>query len=189
MKLNFKLNLMIFCSWWVIISNCLAVCEIGAYCLREMPRAVEASSGSRTRHMWQPRHPTSLVAPADAAAAETGSCNRPTTLRPATDSNVAASQQLNGIGNATIQAAAAAAMTTAASPAVTLANYVYQCAAKRASSSSNSCASNSNDNISQLEQQLTVFQSHLSGFQEFFGVDSMVKINWHKANRSKNPTS
>ncbi|XP_060647781.1 uncharacterized protein LOC132785621 isoform X3 [Drosophila nasuta] len=159
MKLNFKLNLMIFCSWWVIISNCLAVCEIGAYCLREMPRAVEASSGSRTRHMWQPRHPTSLVAPADAAAAETGSCNRPTTLRPATDSNVAASQQLNGIGNATIQAAAAAAMTTAASPAVTLANYVYQCAAKRASSSSNSCASNSNDNISQLEQQLTVFQS------------------------------
>ncbi|XP_034114667.1 uncharacterized protein LOC117574809 isoform X3 [Drosophila albomicans] len=156
MKLNFKLNLMIFCSWWVIISNCLAVCEIGAYCLREMPRAAKANSGSRTRHMWQPRHPTGLVAPADAAAAaETGSCNRPTTLRPATDSNVAASQQLNGIGNATIQAAAAAA----ASPAVTLANYVYQCAAKRASSSSNSCASNSNDNISQLEQQLTVLQS------------------------------
>ncbi|KAH8311859.1 hypothetical protein KR044_008310, partial [Drosophila immigrans] len=122
-----------------------AVFEIGAHCLRELPRATGATEA--TRHMWQPRSPTGSLA-------DTGSCNRPTTLRPATDSDVATSQ-LNG--NATIRGRAAA------SPAVTLANYVYQCAAKRESSSSNHCASSSSSKdlatsieTFQLEQQMSV---------------------------------
>lgn len=100
------------------------VFEIDAYCLREIPKAAEISSTLSTLHMWQPRDPTE-------SQSDTGSCNRPATLRSATDSNMTTSQ-LNG--NATTQT------DSPASPVVNLANYVYQCAAKRESTPSKSSA-------------------------------------------------
>ncbi|KAL7730135.1 hypothetical protein ACLKA6_009408 [Drosophila palustris] len=136
-----KLKLLL-CIWWVI-SNCL-VFDIGAHChcLREMPEG----SGA-TRHMWQTRYPTGPLA-------DTGSCNRPTTLRLTTDCDEATSQ-LNGNGNA--------AAERAASPVVTLANYVYQCAAKRTESNpSNPSTISSSIDLTKTnkplrhEQQMTV---------------------------------
>lgn len=102
-----------------LLSRCpvsVSVLRIAGNCLRNPLQAAELESGSlgSTRHMWQ--HSTSSL------LADSGSCNRPTTAQAATDSNVADAQPKESH-----DAAAAAAAT----PAVTLGNYVYQCAAKR----------------------------------------------------------
>lgn len=93
------------------VSWCVPVLQIDGNCVREPLQAaqLEEPLGS-TRHMWQQQRQLST----SNLLTESGSCNRPPVLRPATDSNVAGAQ-------------AAAAGT----PAVTLGNYVYQCAAKR----------------------------------------------------------
>ncbi|XP_034486866.1 uncharacterized protein LOC117791267 [Drosophila innubila] len=156
LKLTQKLKLML-CIWWVS-NNCL-VLEICAHCLRETPRATEVASTSSTLHMWQPRYPTG-------SESDTGSCNRPTTLRLAADSNVATSQ-LND--NATTQ--------TAASPVVTLANYVYQCAAKRESSPSKPStisSSSSSSNSIDLGMSINEFQLQPLRHQQQMTVPAIV---------------
>ncbi|KAH8407016.1 hypothetical protein KR222_004145, partial [Zaprionus bogoriensis] len=123
-----------------------AVLQISGHCLRAPPQAVEPwESGGSTRHMWQQQQ---QQRPPTGTLADSGSCNRPTTLRPATDSNVASAQLTS---NATVAAAA---------PAVTLANYVYQCAAKREPSPSKPGKSSRELAMSQVplpgQQQMTV---------------------------------
>lgn len=75
-----------------------------------------------TRHMWR----------ATGWPTDTGnSCAEPTALlRPATDSHVAAAAG-HATPNATATGAATGTATAASTQAVSLANYVYQCAGKR----------------------------------------------------------
>ncbi|XP_023179079.2 uncharacterized protein LOC111604993 [Drosophila hydei] len=107
------MKLLLLCTWW--LSHALVV-QIYGHCLRQ-PLPTEKTADAATRHMWR----------ATGWPADTGSCAGPTTLRSATDSVVAVAA-----GNATANASANATAHATSVQVVSLANYVYQCAAKRA---------------------------------------------------------
>ncbi|EDW59605.2 uncharacterized protein [Drosophila virilis] len=136
------MQLHLLCIWW--LSQCLAL-TINGHCLRQSLRAEAAAEVLAARHMWQPSRP------ATPWLADTGSCAGPTALRRTADSHVAAGNQLHG-SNATVAWTAA--------PAVSRANYVYQCAAKRVADpspdSTAAKAKSPSQQLRQQQQQLTV---------------------------------
>lgn len=118
--------------------------KINGHCLRQSLRAEAAAEALATRHMWQPSRPATGWLP------NTGSCAGPTALRRTAESHVAAGNQLHG-SNATVAWTAA--------PAVSRANYVYQCAAKRVADplpDSTAARANPSHQLRRQQQQLTV---------------------------------
>ncbi|XP_064548518.1 uncharacterized protein LOC135435409 [Drosophila montana] len=139
------MRLHLLCIWW--LSQCLAL-KINGHCLRQSLQAEAAAEAFATRHMWQPSRP------ATGWLADTGSCAGPTALRRTADSHAtAAANQLHG-SNATVAWTAA--------PAVSTANYVYQCAAKRVADPSSDLAAAAAKAKSPPLQQLQGKQQQLT---------------------------
>ncbi|XP_017957549.1 uncharacterized protein LOC108652038 isoform X2 [Drosophila navojoa] len=103
---------LLWLSIWLLSQS--TVMQINGYCLRQ---SLPMENGA-ARHMWR----------ATGWPADTGSCAGPAALlRSATDGDGAAAA-----GLATPNATATGKATAASVQAVSLANYVYQCASKRA---------------------------------------------------------
>ncbi|XP_017846237.1 uncharacterized protein LOC108602611 [Drosophila busckii] len=132
------------CIW---LCNCL-VLQLNGHCLRAPPPTVDTAPSVSAHHMWQQ--------PADADA-DASACHRPAieaaaaAATTATDCHVAPHNK----GYA----------TTASPPAEYVANYVYQCATKRATASSKRNISKCNVNtqttkkVAQVVQQISANNS------------------------------